>query len=191
MAEGNPWTLRARRRAYANAWIAVDHDEVTDPGGRDGIYGVVRFANLAVGVVPLHDDGSVTLVGQYRYPLDRYTWEIPEGGGPRGEDPADTARRELAEETGLRAQRFVELLRLELSNSVTDEKGVVYLATGLTQGVADPESTEDLRLRRLPLGEAVSLVLTGELRDSLTVAGLLAAERHLRVTGAAGGHSVG
>ena len=191
MAERNPWTLRARRRAYANAWIAVDHDEVTDPGGRDGIYGVVRFANLAVGVVPLHDDGSVTLVGQYRYPLDRYTWEIPEGGGPRGEDPADTARRELAEETGLRAQRFVELLRLELSNSVTDEKGVVYLATGLTQGVADPESTEDLRLRRLPLGEAVSLVLTGELRDSLTVAGLLAAERHLRVTGAAGGHSVG
>ena len=177
---GDPWRRVSRREAYRNPWISVDHDEVITPGGSPGIYGVVRFGNVAVGVVTLDAAGYTQLVGQFRYPLGRYSWEIPEGGAPLGTDPLDTARRELAEETGLRAATYTKLLELDLSNSVTDEIGVIYLAEGLTPGESSPEDTERLALRRVPFADAVALVLSGEIRDAVSVCGLLAAERFLR-----------
>lgn len=171
------WRTHHTRTSYENAWIRVDHNEVTTPGGSPGIYGVVHFKNLAVGVVPLDDEGHIYLVGQYRYPHDRYSWEIPEGGCPKEEDPLEAGRRELQEETGLTATHWQELLRTDLSNSVTDESGVLYLATGLSHGTADPEDTENLSLRRVPLTTAVEMVLRGEITDSLSQLGILLAAR--------------
>ncbi|HEV7809287.1 MAG TPA: NUDIX hydrolase, partial [Candidatus Limnocylindrales bacterium] len=121
-----PWRRRTRREAYANPWLTLWHDEVDRPDGSAGIYGVVHFANLAVGAVVLDDDDRVLLVGQHRYTLDSYTWEIPEGGVPPGESPLDGARREVLEETGVEADGWRELLRVHLSNSVTDEAGVLF-----------------------------------------------------------------
>lgn len=179
----NTWRLKSRRRAYANPWISVDHDEVVTPGGSDGIYGVVRFRNTAIGIVTLDAAGYTTLVGQWRYPLGRYSWEIPEGGGPKDEDVLTSARRELREETGLSAQRWTKLLDLDLSNSVTDEVGVVYLAEELTEGTPEPEDTEELTVRRVPFAEAIAMVGRGEITDVLAVVGLLAAERALSERG--------
>ena len=184
----NTWTRKSRREAYRNPWISVDHDEVVTPGGTDGVYGVVRFANVAIGIVTLDEEGYTTLVGQWRYPLQRYSWEIVEGGGPKGQDLLESARRELREETGLAAKHWTKLLDLDLSNSVTDEVGVVYLAEGLTAGEAEPEPTEDLALRRVAFAEAVAMVERGEITDALAVVGLLAAERYLRSRSARSRH---
>lgn len=176
----SPWGVRARELRYANPWIRVEHHEVLTPAGTEGIYGVVRFGNVAVGVVTLDEEGYTTLVGQWRYPLAAYSWEIPEGGAPHGEDPLEAAKRELAEETGLRAARWTLICpRLHLSNSVTDERGVVYLAEGLSVGQAAPEETEDLAIARVPLAEAVAMALDGRISDMLAVVGLLAADRHV------------
>lgn len=160
---------RSRRTAYENAWLTVWHDEVVRPDGSDGIYGVVHFANLAVGVIALDDQDRTVLVGQHRYPLDEVSWEIPEGGVPAGESALDGARRELREETGLEAASWVELARLTLSNSVTDERAVLFLATGLTHGAAAPEPSESLGLRWLPFAEALAMTLDGTIHDVLSV----------------------
>ena len=177
----SPWRRHVRRIAYDNAWIQVLHDEVTRPDGQPGIYGVVHFRNLAVGVVAIDDQDRVVLVGQHRYALDRYSWEIPEGGVPLDEDPLDGARRELREETGLDASAWREIGRMQLSNSITDEVGLIYLATGLTQGEATPEATEDLRLRWVPFAEVTAMIDRGELPDALTQ---LALERVARLRAA-------
>jgi beta-phosphoglucomutase family hydrolase len=170
----NPWTTLSSREAYSNPWISVYHEEVRRPDGNTGIYGRVSPKSYAVGVVPLHDDGTVTLVGQYRYTMREYSWEIPEGGCPFKEQPLEAARRELLEETGLRAAEIVPLGgEIQLSNSVTDERGYLFLATGLTQGEAEPEGTERLAIKRVSLEEAVDMAVRGEIRDSLTVTALL------------------
>ena len=179
----NPWRRISRRQAYRNNWISVDHDEVVTPAGTAGIYGVVRFANVAIGVVTFDAEGFTHLVGQYRYTLDRYSWEIPEGGAPKTEGALACAKRELREETGLSAARWTKLLDLDLSNSVTDETATIYLAEELSSGHAEPEETEQLQVWRLPFADAVAMALRGEIRDALAVAGLLAAERHLRQAG--------
>jgi 8-oxo-dGTP pyrophosphatase MutT (NUDIX family) len=169
----SPWQRRSRRVAYANAWVTVWHDEVTRPDGEPGIYGLVHFANLAVGVVALDDEDRVVLVGQFRYTLDQWSWEIPEGGVPSDEDPLEGAKRELREETGIEAADWQELARLHLSNSVSDEAGVLYLATGLTDGEAAPEGTEHgLEIRRVPFPEALAMTLDGRITDALSVVGL-------------------
>ena len=169
----SPWKRRSRRLVYENAWIQVFHDEVLRPDGETGVYGVMHPRTYAVGIVALDDRDRVLLVGQYRYTLDRYSWEIPEGGVPVGDDPPEGARRELAEETGYRADDWRELMRFSLANSATDETGAIYLATGLTEGDADPDETEQLAVRWMAFEEAVERVRSGELFDSMTQMGIL------------------
>jgi 8-oxo-dGTP pyrophosphatase MutT (NUDIX family) len=171
-AANGPWRRRARSVAYENPWITVWHDDVLRPDGTPGIYGVVHFANLAVGVVALDDDDRVLLVGQHRYALDAYSWEIPEGGVPAGEDPLGGAARELREETGVVAARWREIGRFHLSNSVTDEAGVLYLATELLQEVAAPEATEELEIRRVPFADALAMTLDGRITDAMAIMGI-------------------
>ena len=178
--QSNPWRLRSKEIRYQNPWISIEHHDVLKPNDEPGIYGVVRFANLAIGIVTRDEHGNTTLVGQWRYPLGQYSWEIPEGGCPIHQDPLLTAQRELLEETGLSAKRWTKLLDLHLSNSVTDEAGFIYLAEELSQGEAEPEDTEVLLLRKLPFDEAVEMVIRAEITDAVTVAGLLAADRFLR-----------
>ena len=170
----SPWRRGSRRVAYENPWIIVWHDDVARPDGGPGIYGVVHFNSLAVGIVPIDDNDEVTLVGQYRYVLDAWSWEIPEGGVPFAEDPLQGARRELREETGLEARDWRELGRFHLSNSVSDEAAVAYLATGLTLGDAAPDETEALEIRRVPFNEALAMTLDGRITDALSVLGLQA-----------------
>jgi 8-oxo-dGTP pyrophosphatase MutT (NUDIX family) len=167
-----PWTRRSRHVAYDNPWITLWHDEVARPDGSPGIYGVVHFANLAVGVVVLDDDDRVLLVGQHRYTLDAYSWEIPEGGVPPGEPAIDGARRELREETGVEAGGWRDLARFHLSNSVSDEAGIVFAARAVSHGEAAPEATEELAVRWLPFADALAMTMDGRITDAITILGL-------------------
>jgi 8-oxo-dGTP pyrophosphatase MutT (NUDIX family) len=169
----NPWTTLDRCTLYDNPWITVREDRVIRPDGAEGIYGVVHFKNRAMGVLPVEDDGAIWLVGQHRYPLDQYSWEIPEGGCPEDESLEDCARRELEEETGLQARSLELILSTHLSNSVSDEWGVVFRATGLTQGESRPEGSERLAVRRVPFAEALAMVARGAITDSLSVMAIL------------------
>ena len=164
-----PWTRRTRRVAYENPWITIWHDEVIRPDGEPGIYGVVHFANVAVGVLAIDGAGRVLLVGQHRYALDQYSWEIPEGGVPAGESAQDGARRELREETGIEAADWIELSRCHLSNSVSDEEAILFLATGLTHGVATPDGTESLAVRWVPFDEVLAMTMDGRITDAMTI----------------------
>jgi 8-oxo-dGTP pyrophosphatase MutT (NUDIX family) len=167
-----PWTRQSRAVAYENAWITVWHDNVTRPDGSPGIYGVVHFANLAVGAVVLDDDDRLLLVGQHRYTLDAYSWEIPEGGVPAGESALDGARRELSEETGVDADHWREIARFHLSNSISDEAGILFTAHAMGHGPASPEPSEDLAVRWLPFDEAVAMTMDGRITDAMTILGL-------------------
>jgi 8-oxo-dGTP pyrophosphatase MutT (NUDIX family) len=171
-AFGNPWKRLSRRKVYENPWIILHEDQVLRPDGKPGIYGVVHFRNKAVGIVALDTDDRVLLVGQYRYTLDVYSWEIPEGGCDEGEEPLEAAQRELLEETGYMADKWRELLRAHLSNSVSDEEAVCYLATDLTPGQASPEGTEQLLVKWVPFTEAMAMVESCEIMDALSVLGL-------------------
>ena len=179
----NPWQTISSAVKYQNPWMSVREDQVINPGGGPGIYGVVTMKNKALGIIPVDADGNTWLVGQYRYPLREYSWEIPMGGGPVGRDILESAQRELKEETGLLARRWTRLSRLHTSNSVTDEEGFVFLAEDLEQSDTEPEETEDLRLWKLPLAEAVHMALTDRITDAISVAGLLKAERVLASRG--------
>jgi 8-oxo-dGTP pyrophosphatase MutT (NUDIX family) len=169
----NPWQTRSSRLVYDNPWIRVREDQVLRPDGAPGIYGVVHFKNRAVGVLPVDRDGAIWLVGQYRYPLQAYSWEIPEGGSPETESPEATARRELREETGLTAGRLELIATAHLSNSVSDELGHIFRATELTPGIVEPEGTERIAVRRLAWKEAERMLRSGEITDSLSVIALL------------------
>lgn len=173
MNDNGPWRVLERRPIYANPWIEVTHHDVLDPSGRPGTYGTVHFKNRAIAVLPLDHENHTWLVGQHRFPLREYSWEIPEGGGPLGEDPLDAAKRELKEEVGLVAGRWERILDMHMSNSVTDEVSISYLARDLTLGDAEPESTEDLKVRRVPFEDVFQMVLRGEITDALSVATIL------------------
>lgn len=168
----SPWQTLASRQMYDNAWISVREDSVIRPDGEQGIYGVVHFKNIAIGILAVEDD-FIYLVGQYRYPLEQYSWEIPEGGCPEGEDALHAAQRELEEETGLRAGTWEKLGIAHLSNSVSDEFAVWFLATGLTQGEHRPEGTEKLKIRRVAFDEALNMALTGEITDALSMLAIM------------------
>jgi 8-oxo-dGTP pyrophosphatase MutT (NUDIX family) len=177
-----PWRRVSRRVAYQNPWLTVWHDDVIRPDGAPGIYGVVHFANRAIGILALDEEDRVLLVGQHRYPLATYSWEIPEGGGGSDESALQAARRELAEETGFRAASWRELGRAALSNSVTDEIAVFFIATELQAGAAAPEGTEELQTRWVHFDEALAMTLDGRIDDALSI---LAIQREALERGAA------
>lgn len=172
---GDPWGHSADRLIYDNPWISVREYDAVAPTGAPALYGVVKFKNHAMAILPLHDDGAVTLVGQNRFAFGDYSWEIPEGGGPVGVDLLESARRELREEVGLEAADWRLLMRVQLSNSVTDELAFGYLATGLTPVATEPDPTELLAVARVPFLEALDAALSGYIFDVLTVAMLLRA----------------
>ncbi|OZY87175.1 DNA mismatch repair protein MutT [Cellvibrio mixtus] len=167
------WKTKSTRIAYENPWISVSHNEVITPTGTDGIYGVVHFKNIAIGVVPIDSDGNTWLVKQSRYSLNQYTWEIPEGGCPQGESPLAAAKRELEEEVGMQARDWQELMTMHLSNSVTDEYCVVFVARDLFAGQQQLEATEDIECKKVPLQTAIDMVKRGEITDAISVAALL------------------
>ena len=169
----NPWKVLSSTTVYENDWIGVSHHDVLNPGGRPGLYGTVHFKHLAVGVVPIDENGHVILVGQYRFPLEAYSWEIPEGGGSPTVPLLESAQRELQEECGIVAKHWTEILGMDLSNSVSDERATVFLAWNLSDTPAQSEETEKLEIARIPFWDAVTRVRRGEIRDAISVAALL------------------
>ncbi len=167
------WKTKNASIVYENPWLKVSHEEVITPKGTDGIYGVVHFKNTAIGIVPIDDQGNTWLVKQSRYTLNQYTWEIPEGGCPQGESPLAAAQRELEEEVGLQANNWQQLMTMHLSNSVTDECCVVFVARDLFPGQQQLEATEDIEVKKLPLVDAIDMVKRGEITDGISVAALL------------------
>ena len=168
--EANPWKINAEKQIYNNPWISLTEYDVINPGGGKGIYGKVHFKNIAVGIMVLDQDLHTYLVGQYRFTLNMYSWEMPEGGCPVGSDTLESAKRELLEETGLVAKDWTLLFRMHLSNSVSDELAVIYLARDLQQFEAEPEETEQLQVKKIPFAEMLDMVETGQITDSMTVA---------------------
>jgi 8-oxo-dGTP pyrophosphatase MutT (NUDIX family) len=171
--EKNPWTVRKEEVKYENPWIRVIEYDVLNPSGKEGIYGKVHFKNRAIGVVPLDEHLNTWLVGQYRFVLNSYSWELPEGGGQLHTDPLEAAKRELKEETGLVAEEWHPLLRMHLSNSVSDELSIVYLARKIREGNPEPEETEQLNIKKIPFEQVYQLVERGEITDAITVAAIL------------------
>jgi len=169
----NPWKPQSSKKIFENPWFSLHEEKVINPGGGLSHYGKINFKNLAIGIIPLDENNNTWLVGQYRHVPDYYSWEIPMGGGPLDIDPLESAKRELKEETGLIANDWQELMKLHTSNSVTDERGLVYVAKDLTQGETAFEETEDIVIQKLPLEEAIERSLSGEITDAISVAGLL------------------
>lgn len=167
------WKTLDSRKIYDNPWMTVFEDSVINPLGGENNYGHVHFKRKAIAIVPLDDDGNTWIVGQDRYTTQEYSWEIPMGGSDPGEEPIDTARRELREETGITAARLTPLMRLHTSNSITDEEGFVFVARELEVGETDFDDMEDLAVRKLPLTEAVDMVMRGKITDAISVAALL------------------
>jgi 8-oxo-dGTP pyrophosphatase MutT (NUDIX family) len=177
----NPWKTKSKATIYQNPWIKVEEHQVVIPSGKDGIYGKVIFKNKALAIVPVDNDLNTWLVGQFRYTLDEYSWEIPMGGGLLEVDILESAKRELKEETGLSANKWTQIMRIHTSNSVTDEEGFVFLAEDLTEGETEFEETEQLQIIKLPLKEAIQKVMDGEITDAISVAGLLKVARILNL----------
>jgi 8-oxo-dGTP pyrophosphatase MutT (NUDIX family) len=172
--EKNPWTTQSATEKYENPWIQVTEFQVINPGGKPGIYGRIHFKNKAIGIVAIDKNDDTWLVGQWRYPLNAWSWEIPEGGGPVGTDPLEAAKRELKEEAGLTAKQWTLIQRVHLSNSVSDEEGLIFLAEDLEEGAHDREETEaDMRVKKISFKEALNMVLDGRITDSLSVMALL------------------
>lgn len=172
----NPWKTLSKKVIYDNPWIHVEEHQVINAAGNPGIYGVVEFKNYAIGILPIDAEGNTWLIGQHRYPFDAFTWEIPEGGGKKNQDPLENAKRELAEEAGLIAEKWTLIQEIQVSNSVTNEIGFIYLAEQLSPTPPAPDEDEALIIRKLPITEAYRMLETGEIQDSLTVIALLKAQ---------------
>ncbi len=175
----NPWKTLDVKKVYENPWIQLTHRDVINPSGNPGIYGVVHFKNLAIGVVPLDETNHTWMVGQYRYTIDKYSWEIPEGGCPLNTPPLIAAQRELLEETGISAKKWIAIGNYHTSNSVTDETAKIFVAKELTFGTAAPEETEQLIVKKIPFQEALEMVFRNEITDSLSVIALLKVKKLL------------
>lgn len=175
----NPWKKLSEKKIYENPWILLEEHDVINPGGGKSLYGKVSFKNKALGIIPIDIEGNTWLVGQYRYTLNEYSWEIPMGGGPLNEDVLDAAKRELQEETGFVAKKWTKIMRIHPSNSVTDEEGFVFIAEDLQQGDSAFEETEDLQIKKMPFSQAVQWVMDGKITDAISIAGILKAEKFL------------
>lgn len=180
--KGPAWQRLAHRPVYENPWITVDEFDAVAPTGAKALYGLVGMKNLALGILPLHSDGTVTLVGQHRFPSGTYSWEIPEGGGAKDVDPLTSAQRELREEAGLAAREWIHVLDFDVSNSITDERGLGFLALDLSPVPVEPDDTEVFAMARVPFKEALAVALAGHMRDLITLAMLLRAH-HMAVNG--------
>lgn len=172
----NPWKIEKEREVYDNSWIQLKEFNVLDPSGKPGVYGVVHFKNIAIGILVLDEDNNTYVVGQYRFPLKSYSWEIPMGGGKLDINPLESAKRELKEETGIVAKSWKEIMQIHLSNSVTDEYGIAYIARDLEFQEASPEEVEELQTKKMPFEELLNMVMSGEITDSITVATVLKAK---------------
>lgn len=174
----NPWTTLSSREVYDNQWIQIEEHQVINPAGGKGIYGKIHFKNKAIGIIALDENNNTWLVGQWRYPLNEWSWEIPEGGGPLHIDALESAKRELKEETGIVAHRWTMIQRVHLSNSVSDEECFLFLAEDLTHGESELEDTEaDMKVWKLPFDDALTMVLDGKITDSLSVMAILKVAR--------------
>jgi len=169
----NPWKTISTALKYENPWIRVEEHQVLNPSGKEGIYGTVHFKNIAIGIIPVDDEGNTWLVGQYRYPLNRYSWEIIEGGGKIGVDPLESAQRELLEEAGIVSEQWELLTTLHTSNSVTDELGIIYVARNLSFTQSQPDETEQLVVKKIPIKEALEMVLQNQITDSISMIGIM------------------
>ena len=175
----NPWITHSSKEIYSNPWIKLTEHDVTNPGGGKSIYGKVHYKNWALAIIPLDENQNTWLVGQYRYTLEEYSWEVPMGGGPLEIPKLDSAKRELKEETGLSAKKWTEICKIHTSNSVTDEVGYAYLAEELTLGETEFEETEDLVVKKLPFKEAILMCDEGKITDSLSLAAIYRLARML------------
>lgn len=171
--EKNTWKTLKSEVKFDTPWISVSKHEVINPAGNPGQYGVVNFKNIAIGILPLDKELNTWIVGQWRYPLEQYSWEIIEGGGPHGIDPVESAKRELKEETGILAQKYTEICRIHTSNSVTDEYGIIYLAQNLSFSESEPEESEDLQVKKVSFNTAFEMVMDGRITDSISMAAIL------------------
>ncbi len=178
-AEKGKWKTVSSAFIYGNKWFTVREDQIVRPDGQAGTYSVVSAARLATGILPLWPDGSLTLVGQHRYPLSEYSWEIPEGGGPLDDDPLEIGRRELREETGIEARGWEYLGRMHTSNCFVDEVCHLFLATDLTQGRAQPDPEEFIRTQRVSFDEAIRMAYDGRITDSISIGGIFRLAVHL------------
>lgn len=169
----NPWKKLSDKIVYENSWIVLQHQDVLNPQGKPGIYGLVHFKHLAIGIIPLDENNNTWIVGQYRYPLKQYSWEIPEGGGKIGIDPIESGKRELLEECGIIANDWQKLIEIHLSNSATDEFAIIYVARDLSFTKAEPEETEELKIKKIPFEELFQMVMSGRITDAMTVAAVL------------------
>jgi len=174
--EKNPWKTLQSSVKYENDWIKVTEHQTVNIAQQQGIYGTVHFKNIAIGIIPFDNDYNIWLVGQYRYPLSEYSWEICEGGGALNTAPLLSAQRELMEELGIEAQNWKQLLKMHLSNSVSDEYGVVYIAKDLSFHPPEPEDGEVLQIKKIAFNDAYLMVMDGKITDSLSVAGILKAK---------------
>jgi 8-oxo-dGTP pyrophosphatase MutT (NUDIX family) len=168
----NPWRTLSEKKIYENDWIILNEHHVLNPKGNKGIYGKLSFKNKAIGIIPLDKDKNTWIVGQYRYTLDEFSWEIPMGGGPLSKDILESAKRELLEETGLIANKWTKILRIHTSNSVTDEEGFVFLAEDLTQSKPDFDETEKIIIKKLPFHEVYDMALKNQITDSISLSGI-------------------
>tara|TARA_Y100001001_G_scaffold9930_1_gene9159 strand:- start:8383 stop:8991 length:609 start_codon:yes stop_codon:yes gene_type:complete len=176
-----PWTILSERLGYENPWMRVREFDVLRPDGQPGLYGVMEPRQAAIGVLPVYDNGDTVLVGQHRFALDAWSWELPEGGGPEGVAPLESAKRELEEETGLRAAHWRPLSEFDVSNSITSERAYSFIAWGLSEGTPEREGTEaDMQMRRLPLREALEMAISGTIRDGFSMIMLMAAVEQAR-----------
>jgi 8-oxo-dGTP pyrophosphatase MutT (NUDIX family) len=169
----NPWKINSTREYYDNQWMNLVEHQVTNPAGKPGIYSVVHFKNLAICVLPLDENYHTWIVGQYRFPLKEYSWEIPEGGGPLSVDPLESAKRELMEECGIQAKEWRQIATCNLSNSLTDERAIIYVARQLTFHTSHPEETELLRVKKLPFEELFQMVMNDKIMDAPTIIAVL------------------
>jgi 8-oxo-dGTP pyrophosphatase MutT (NUDIX family) len=171
-SDENPWTILDQKDVYENPWIRLTEYQVINPSGGKGIYGKVHYKHIAVGIIPLDSNWNTWLVGQYRFPLSQYSWEIPEGGGRMDEDPLEAAKRELLEETGLVAKEWTKILTMHLSNSVSDELSVIYLARDIEMQTSAPEETEQLVIKKLHFDEVTDMMRNGKITDAMSVASI-------------------